>query len=160
MTARDRIFGKADISDIAQLVKLRLAYLAEDGGLSPEDAERIRGALPDYFRRRLNDDLTAIVARDGGEIVACALMLRVEKPMSPAFPNGRTATVLNVYTVPEHRGEGCARRLMEMLLEEAEALELSRVELQATRMGYGLYKALGFEDAAQKYRAMQWNPGR
>ena len=76
---------KAVASDIDQLVGLRLAYLAEDkGGLNREDEARIRRDLPAYFAEHLNDDLLAFVARQGAVIVACALLLLVDKPMSPA----------------------------------------------------------------------------
>ena len=153
-------FERARAGDIDELAALRLAYLSEDGGVGPEDAARMRRELPGYFERHLNRDLTAFVARKDGEIVACALLLQVEMPMSPAFINGRTGTVLNVYTKPEHRGRGCARRLMEMLLEEAKALGLSRVELKATPMGEPLYRALGFQDAGAAHRWMQWRPSR
>ena len=136
---------------------MRLAYLAEDHGtLDPADEARIRRDLPGYYRRHLNGDLTAFVAREGDELVGCALLLAVEKPMSPAFINGRTGTVLNVYTRPEYRDRGYARRLMEMLMEEAAAQDMSAVELKATDMGHGLYKALGFEDDRSGYHPMKW----
>lgn len=150
------IFEKAAASDIAELVALRLAYLAEDGGLCEADAARIRRDLPDYFTRHLDGDVIAFVARDAEGIAACALMLLVEKPMSPAFINGRTAVALNVYTRPERRGRGYARRLMEMMMEEAARREVCRVELKATPMGYDLYRSMGFADDTSKYRRMTW----
>ncbi|MBQ8108606.1 MAG: GNAT family N-acetyltransferase [Clostridia bacterium] len=150
-------FESAGMADIDRLVELRLAYLREDlGALSAGDEARIRSRLPDYFRRHLGCDLTALAARDGAAIVACAWLLAVEKPMSPAFINGKTGMVLNVYTRPEYRGRGYARRLMEMLMKEAASQGLCVVELKATRMGYGLYKSLGFEDAGTDYRGMIW----
>ena len=55
---------------------MRLAYLAEDhGALDPADEARIRRDLPGYYRRHLNGDLTAFVAREGDELVGCALLL-------------------------------------------------------------------------------------
>ena len=154
------VFEKADASRIGQLVDLRLAYLAEDGGaLTPEDAARIRRDLPGYFRNHLNRGLIGFVAREGETLAACALLLIVEKPMSPAFINGRTGTVLNVYTRPEYRRRGYARRLMEMLMAEAKARELCVVELKATEMGAALYRSMGFADDASAYRRMAWRCG-
>ena len=151
-------FEKAGTAEIGQLIELRLAYLAEDGGLCPEDEARIRRDLPGYFERHLNDDLFPFVAWEKDIIVACALLLIAEKPMSPAFINGRTATVLNVYTRPEYRDRGYARKLMEMLMDEAVRREVCRVELKATPKGQNLYRPLGFEDEHSKYRAMCWRP--
>ena len=53
------------------------------------------------------------------EMVACALLIVIEKTMNPAFVNGKTGTVLNVYKKPNHRYNGYAKKLMNMLLEDA-----------------------------------------
>lgn len=150
-------FETADLNDVKELTELRLAYLQEDGGaMEHEILLSIQNSLPDYFSRHLNKDLIAYVARNGEIIAACAFLLIVEKPMSPAFPNGKTGTVLNVYTRPAYRHRGYAKRLMEMLLEDAAQRELSVVELKATDDGYQLYKKTGFADAVSKYHQMKW----
>lgn len=149
-------FEKAVLSDIPALTGLRIAYLQEDLGAIAEDAlHSIRAALPVYFEKHLNNDLMAFVAREGGTIISCAFLLIVEKPMSPAFITGKTATVMNVYTMPEHRHKGYARKLMTLLLEDAKALDVSIVELKATEDGYPLYRSLGFEEAVAKYHPMR-----
>lgn len=148
---------KATATDIDALVGLRLAYLLEDNGhLDEDDVDAIERGLPGYFDAHLNKDLFAYVARDGHTIVSSAFLLVVTKPMSPAFLNGRTGTVLNVYTRPSHRRRGYARALMERLLVDARDMELSVVELKATEDGYPLYKEVGFDDEGSKYRAMAW----
>ena len=154
------IFTRAAAADIPALTELRLAYLAEDfGALADAEAESFRRALPGYFRENLDRRLLGYVAREGGAAVACALLLLVDKPMSPAFPNGRTGTVLNVYTRPAWRRRGCARRLMEMLLADAKERGLCRIELKATAAGAPLYRSLGFTDDGDKYSLLTWrNP--
>ncbi len=79
--------------------------------------------------------------------------------MSPAFINGRTGTVLNVYTCPEYRHRGYAKMIMKTLLAEAEKLQLSVVDLKSTVDGYQLYKSVGFADDRSKYHLMKWKPG-
>ena len=96
------------------------------------------------------------VAKENDEIVSCAFLLIVEKPMSPAFLTGKTGTVLNVYTKLEHRKKGYARQLMNALLSEAKERDLSVVELKATEDGYHLYKSVGFEDVVSKYYTMRF----
>lgn len=91
------------------------------------------------------------------EIAACAFLLVVEKPMSPAFITGRTGTVLNVYTKPQFRHKGYAKEIMNKLLSDAEEKNLSVVELKATEDGYGLYKSVGFVDEVSKYHSMKWH---
>ena len=150
-------FKKATTSDIEQLTYLRVAYIQEDlGEVDEEDLETMRTVLPDYYSKHLNNDLYVYTVRKGdGEIVACAFLLIVEKPASPAFITGKTGTVLNVYTKPEYRHNGYARKLMEMMLEDAAKEKVSVIELKSTDEGYSLYKAVGFEDVVSKYHVMR-----
>ena len=149
---------KAGQEDIDTLVKLRLDYLnADHGSIDKKDTERILKALPDYFRKHLNLDLFAYVIREDQRIVSCAFLLVIEKPMSPAFINGRTGTVLNVFTCESYRRKGYARAIMDALLADAEEMELSVVDLKSTEDGYALYQSAGFRDDASKYHPMKWN---
>lgn len=148
---------KASEYEIGEVTKLRIAYLQEDfGNIEEQDLQRMEETLPQYFRNHLNRDLTVFVAKENDEIVSCAFLLIVEKPMSPAFLTGKTGTVLNVYTKPEHRKKGYARQLMNALLKEARERDLSVVELKATEDGYHLYKSVGFEDVVSKYHTMRF----
>ena len=148
---------KAGTEDIEDLVKLRLSYLLEDhGSLDPQDHAAIKMELPGYFQAHLNKDLFVFVIRDGQNIVSCAFFLIVEKPMSPAFINGRTGMVLNVYTCPSYRRKGCAKIIMEALLSEAKKMEISVIELKATEDGYPLYRSVGFMEDDSKYHRMKW----
>ena len=148
------IFEKATIKDINGLTDLRLAYLQEDLGVIT-DKELIQESLPGYYEKHLNKDLMVYVARDDEDIVACAFLLIVEKPMSPSFITGKTGTVLNVYTKPEYRNKGYAKKLMTMMLEDATAQDVSVIELKSTEDGYLLYKSVGFEDVVVKYHNMK-----
>ena len=148
---------RAGIDDIDALVKLRLDYLREDnGGLNDHDLAIILRELPGYFQAHLGKDLFVYIIRDGKTIVTCAFLLLVEKPMSPAFINGMTGTVLNVYTCPSYRRRGYAKMIMEKLLSDAREKELSILELKATDAGYSLYRSVGFSDDCSKYHMMKW----
>lgn len=150
-------FGKADEKDIAELVQARLDYLSEDyGGLDKDTLTKIAEKLPEYFKEHLNKDLRAFVCRYDEKIVGCCFLCVTEKPSNPNFINGKTGTVLNVYTRTEFRRQGIAGRLMRLLLAEAAELKLDFVELKATDSGYSLYKSLGFEDVVTKYHNMKF----
>lgn len=97
------------IKDINMLTDLRLAYLQEDLGVIT-DKELIQESLPGYYEEYLNKDFMVYVARDDENIVSCAFLLIVEKPMSPSFITGKTGTVLNVYTKQEYRNKGYAKK--------------------------------------------------
>ena len=150
-------FSKAGLEYIEQLVQLRLDFLTEDHGtLSDEEIKRISKKLPEYYKKHLNNDLSVYICTDENEIVSCCFLLVSEKPSNPDFLNGKTGTVLNVYTKPQHRHHGYAKKLIEMMLEDAKAMELDFVELQATEDGYSLYTAVGFKDNVSKYHDMKY----
>ena len=150
------IFDKATIEDIGVLTDLRIAYLNEDlGVISNENLELMQASLPSYYEKHLNKDLMVYVARDEMDIVSCAFLLIVEKPMSPSFITGKIGTVLNVYTKPDFRKKGYAKKLITTMLEDAKAEGLSIIELKATEDGYSLYKSVGFEDVVAKYNNMK-----
>jgi len=150
------IFEKATIQDINTLSDLRIAYLQEDlGTLSDTDLNLLQDSLPSYYKKHLNQDLMVYVAREKDDIISCAFLLVVEKPMSPAFITGKVGTVLNVYTKQNYRRRGIAKQLLTMLVDDSKALDISAVELKATEDGYSLYKSIGFEDVVAKYHNMK-----
>ena len=150
---------KAGIDDIDALVKMRLDFLLEDNGsLNDSDVMAIKKDLPEYYKSHINNDLYIFVVREEQTIVSCAFLLVIEKPMSPSFINGRTGTVLNVYTCPANRHRGYAKMIMETLLAKAKKLQLSVVDLKATEDGYHLYRSVGFADDCSKYHLMKWKP--
>ena len=150
------MFEKATIKDISMLTELRIAYLQEDlGTITDKDLSLIKASLPVYYEKHLDKDLLVYVAKEEDDIISCAFLLIVEKPVSPSFITGKTGTVLNVYTKPEYRYKGYAKKLMTMMLEDAAVQDLSVVELKSTEDGYSLYKSVGFEDVKAKYHNMK-----
>ena len=152
------VFEKAKIEDICDLVNLRIEYLLEDYGEIPQaKLSLIANNLPSYYTNHLNKDLIVFVCRNENQILGCCFLCISEKPSNPSFINGRTGTVMNVYTRPQFRRRGIARELMKLLLAESKRNNLDFVELKATDSGYSLYKALGFEDVVSKYHNMKYN---
>ena len=148
---------KATEADIDILVNLRIEYLKEDNGfLDERDAAVIMNSLPDYFKRHIGRDLFCYIIRNGNDIAACAFLLVIEKPMSPAFINGRTGTVLNVYTRSSCRHRGYAREIMDELIADSKKMELSRIELKSTEAGHSLHQSVGFKDDDSHYHLMKW----
>lgn len=149
-------FEKATIKDISMLTDLRIAYLQEDlGTINEKDLSFIQESLPSYYAKHLNQDLMVYVTKDEENVVSCAFLLIVEKPASPSFITGKTGTVLNVYTKPEYRHKGYAKRLMTMMLADAAMFNISVIELKSTEEGYSLYKSIGFDDVTAKYHNMK-----
>ncbi|MCM1315422.1 MAG: GNAT family N-acetyltransferase [Prevotella sp.] len=146
---------KADLKDINELVQIRIDYLTEDyDGLTDSQAEKIRNQLPEYYNNHLNKDLFVYVVKSE-KIISCCFLLVSEKPANPSFINGRTGTVMNVYTRPDFRRKGIAKKIMEFLISDAKEMKLDFIELKSTDNGYNLYKSVGFKDVFSKYHNMK-----
>lgn len=151
------VFERASITDMDQLVKLRIEYLTEDfGDISKDQLIQINKKLPSYYHKHLNVDLFVYVCRADDDIVSCCFLCVTEKPSSPSFLNGKIGAVLNVYTKPEYRRKGIAGKLLKLLLSDSEKMGLDHVELKATDSGYNLYRSIGFEDVISKYHNMKF----
>lgn len=138
-------YRTATQGDIPQLVVMRFLYLLEHfGSLSDSQRETIDTQLRDYFIRCLNHTVYAYVGEEDGKLISTVLMTIAEKPANPHFITGKTGTLLNVYTRPEYRRQGIAGKLIEQALTDAKEMNLSYVELMATKEGYPLYKKMGF----------------
>ena len=57
---------------------------------------------------------------------------------------GPHAVEAGLFTVPEFRGRGLARRLMEHAVAFAESRGVAAIALDATEMGIALYRQFGF----------------
>lgn len=82
-----------------------------------------------------NAGASLIIARQGGQAVGTGLL----------YAHEQTAGLHMLGVVPEARRKGFAREIMVRLLDEATARGFGLATLQASRMGEGLYRQLGFE---------------
>lgn len=151
------LFGEASKDDIEQLVRLRIAYMIDDfGGISDHEKECMEKQLPDYFNRKLGDELVAFVAKDGERIVSVAYLHIIEMPANSILLNGLYGEVLSVYTEPEYRGKGLCTQLIQNLVDYGKKRGLGRVDLSATKEGYPIYAKVGFVDKEQRYTDMRY----
>lgn len=151
------LFSKATKDDIPELIRLRIAYMMDDfGGMSDHERECMERQLPDYFNRKLGDELIAFVAKDGERMVSVAYLHIIEMPANSILLNGLYGEVLSVYTEPEYRGQGLCTKLIQNLIEYGRERGLGRVDLSATQEGYPIYAKLGFQDKEHRYTDMRY----
>ena len=151
------IFDEASKDDIKELVRLRIAYMIDDfGGVSDHERECMEKQLPDYFNRKLGNELVAFIAKDDNQIVSVAYLHIIEMPANSILLNGLYGEVLNVYTEPEYRGKGLCTQLIKNLIEYGKKRGLGRVDLSATKEGYPIYKKVGFVDKEHRYTDMRY----
>ena len=151
------VFSEASKADISELVKLRIAYMIDDfGGVSDYERECMEKQLPDYFNRKLGDELIAFVAKDDNRIVSVAYLHIIEMPANSILLNGIYGEVLSVYTEPEYRGKGLCTKLMQNLIAYGKERGLGRVDLSATKDGYPIYSKMGFVEKENRYTDMRY----
>jgi GNAT superfamily N-acetyltransferase len=134
----------AMIADLADLAEPGSGDLDWSVGAEPRDMGRINdlayGWPENTFIRAMDrfgavDALRLYQARVDGEPV-CVL---------GTYDNGDDCELYFVATLPDHRGQGLARRLVHQALIDARDRGLTVSSLQATRAGYPIYERLGYE---------------
>jgi ribosomal protein S18 acetylase RimI-like enzyme len=91
------------------------------------------------------------VALDGDRVVGWCDVTPKDRPAT------RHCGVLGIGLVPEWRGRGVGRRLMEHALEAARAFPLARVELWVradNARAIALYRQIGFEEEGRRRRTL------
>lgn len=145
------------LTDTELLIKLRLDFIRMTGAkVSPEQERALRMQLEGYYRKHIPiRDFIAFLIEEEGEVRAAAFMVVGERPAGASFLSGITGTILNVITYPAYRKRGYATLLVKALIRRAGELNVTAIELHATRMGQKVYADLGFvpvEDTAMRYR--------
>ena len=138
----------ATSEDIAELMAIRLEMLREVNDLSPDYvfSEEFCLYSRDYF---LNGDQTTVLAIDGAEVIGCASMSYMRIMPTFSHPTGKRAHLMNVYTRNEYRRQGIARKMVNMLIEDAWNRGSTEISLDATTMGRPLYESLGFKTSSE-----------
>lgn len=151
----------ADKSDIETLVKFRFLYQSDaEGGLTEKQKTALSEQLPGYFERHMGNDFTAYLAECDGETVATIFMVRLEKPASVHFLNGKTCYLMNVYTAEEFRRRGIASMLLDRLISDAKAEGITCIDLSATPMGKPVYLKKGFIERGNTEMRLEIGKGK
>jgi GNAT superfamily N-acetyltransferase len=81
----------------------------------------------------------------GTEIVSGGGATIIPWPPGPRYPGTRLAFVYNVYTEPEHRGRGLARRVMDEIHGFCRSEGIGSLALNASTFGQPLYESIGYQ---------------
>jgi len=101
--------------------------------------------LPWVEAKMTSGDYLAWLAVTAGDVVvAGAGLWLMDWPAHMVGNCGRRGNILNVYTDPEFRRQGLARRLMEAALDFCRVNGVDLVILHASPEGRALYASLGF----------------
>lgn len=135
-------YRKLCMSDLEVFISMRINQLREEG--AKEDID-LRPALRDYYTRHISDGtFVSWLAVDGEKIVGTSGMSFVEKPPYFGCPSGKMGLLSSMFTDPEYRRRGIAKKLLSLVVEEAREYGCGTVQITASDMGVLLYTDFGF----------------
>jgi GNAT superfamily N-acetyltransferase len=145
-SASEIIIRQALLADIPEILRQRRA-MYEDMHYDDQDALNTMAKLSaEYLKTAMNDgSFRAWFACASDRVVAGGAVVISPWPAHPNDLECRRATILNVYTNPEHRRRGIARQLMQTMIAWCKQDGFARVTLHASDDGRHLYESLGFE---------------
>ncbi|MFZ6653847.1 GNAT family N-acetyltransferase [Undibacterium sp. TJN19] len=146
----------ANPDDLQQIIALRLRLfgdLVDFNHGKGVDAE-LQAATSAYFERSFTgDDCKTWLAEADGQIVAAGTLAIFSRPPYPGNVSGKDAYLLNMFTLPEYRGKGHGKAVLQQAMHYAQQHGYGKVWLHASDQGRPLYAAAGFvEDSSY----MEW----
>nr|WP_326185863.1 GNAT family N-acetyltransferase [uncultured Oscillibacter sp.] len=140
------IYRRATAEDLDLLVRTRIEVLRAANGLDGAvDMSEVEAQSRDYYRRALAKGAhIAYLVFDGEELAGAGGISFYRLLPTYHNPTGENAYIMNMYTRPAYRRRGIAYRTLDLLVAAARERGVSRVTLEATRMGRSLYEKYGF----------------
>ena len=140
----------ATVKDIPALVNQRRRmfedmYADKDVVRDPASYDAMDSAYAVLLRYEIPAGSTrAWLIDDDGVIAASGALKFTDWLPRPDGQRRGLVYVHSVYTVPEYRRRGLARRLLNAMIDYCRANGWPRISLHASDMGRGLYEELGF----------------
>jgi len=141
------VIREAAPADITEIVRHRRRLYEELGERDARALEAMQASTSAFLEKALPAGIFRGWLAEGGagRVVAGGGMMIVPWLSRPADPKPRRAWILNVYTDPEYRRRGIARRLMQTMIEWCQQAGFQSVSLHSSEEGRPLYQSLGFK---------------
>ena len=145
----------AVLADIPTLVNHRrwmfediAQYRGEE--VAPDAFDAMDAAYRPFLEKHMAEGrLSAWIIEVDGKIAASAGIFLVEGLPHYHNTSGITPLLHDVYTRPEHRRQGLARRLVQQAIDFCRQSGYERLTLRASPFGRPLYEAMGFKDTKE-----------
>src|SRR5580704_7667181 len=136
----------ATIGDSEIIAAHRLAMFFEMGYREQAVLDAMIVAFRPWLRRKMDEGeyLAWFAVRADGAVAAGLGLWLMDWPPHMIGPGSRRGNILNVYTNPDSRRQGLARRLMQVALEWCRVNRIRAVILHSSNEGRPLYEKLGF----------------
>ncbi len=113
---------------------------------SPGELDRMVEVMRPWLSQALDRETYQgwLAENTDARVVAGGGVVILSWPASPRDPYNRRALIVNVYTEPEFRGRGLARKIMMTILEALKRQGLRSAALHASAAGRPLYESMAF----------------
>lgn len=138
-------FKKAGEENIPDLVDIRIKFMCQINKTINYDP-KLPESIYKYMKETIpKGEFITWLAMDGDKIIGTSSICFYNLPPTTSNVSGKTAYIMNVYTLEEYRHRGIAYSLFEKTLEEARIKDCGIVYLNATEEGSLLYKKFDFK---------------
>lgn len=135
-------FKRLDISNIDEIISLRLKQLSDEGAVESFD---LKPNLYDFYKEQLNSNNFAIFGViENNKIIATGSLSFVYKPPYYNCPNGKIGLLSSMYVDPSYRRCGIATKMLDVIVSYAKDNNCSLIHITASKMGELLYSKYGF----------------
>jgi GNAT superfamily N-acetyltransferase len=133
--------------DAPVIVRHRRAMFDSMGFTNTAELDEMDARFDVWVRQKLEqgDYRHWFAVDEAGRILAGAGVWLMDWPPHGTDPRGPRANILNVYTEPEHRRQGLARRLTQLVLDWCRERGIRAVILHASKEGRPMYERMGFK---------------
>ena len=141
---------RATIDDAALITEQRHLMFADNNFTTEERYREMDVAFEPWVRAHLADDTyVGLFLEEDGKVLAAAGIYFMEFPPHWMDPAPLRAYLLNFYTVPEARGRGYAKEILEAAVEECRTRGPRVITLHASRFGRPIYERFGFKASTE-----------
>lgn len=163
---------EANVSDVDVIAHHRVAMFTDMGRTSPESVEPLRRMTREFLVEALaRGEYVGFLASPAGqpERIVSGAGVQVRRVLPFPFTRddgsvrahwGAQAIVINVYTEPDYRRRGYARRLMLEVIAWARRSGQESLVLHTSREGAALYEGLGFKPTMELRFSGELGPPR
>ena len=133
-------------ADLDVVMRHRRSMFADMGNRERVDLDAMDASSRPLFARALGEGSYRgwLAQEHDGRVVAGGGIILLPYHSSPRDPSPQRAWIVNMYTEPEHRRQGLARRLMDEMIGWCRGRRMTTVYLHASEEGRALYESLGF----------------
>jgi GNAT superfamily N-acetyltransferase len=139
---------RAGVGDLDILLRHRRAMFEEMGFRDTAVLDRLEEISRQYFSEGLRTGMYAgwLAAEcNQGDVVGGGGVVLARWPGYPGENLAERAWILNMYTEPEARRQGVAKKILEIIIDWCRERGLSAVSLHASPAGRPLYEVTGFQ---------------